>query len=904
MEKQDLAVKNVSDADDFLREEIWNNLYLPHLAFFRWRMGDALKKHVKAKKSFWKMGCLAAVSLIWLVIRTGSKPSRITYPCQKAAVANINIFLLVLFAPLLDFGRFKTALLHALNSRVTTTVLLVCSLLLAFGSVAFTGNYVPIESSFVPVPLDLQPHTAVSTTNSSNLFFVENASGADGIMNGAVSSLLQLMTDHGLFFFKTANQPSGLIGKNDVVIIKVNSEWNQRGGTNIDLVKSIVNEIVNHPEGFTGEVVIADNGQWTDRTDQSQWYTPANAYNQSQSMYNVANSFPAYKVSSWLWDIVRKIQVNEYSQGDNRDGYVVSSTTDPDTWIQVSYPKFRTKYGTYISLKNGIWTGSNYDSGRLKLINVPVLKSHESYGVSGCIKHYMGVLSNVAGFSNGHGLIGAGAMGTVMAETKFPTLNILDCIYVNANPVESGSPPCGPDTTYATASYTNVIGASQDPVALDYWAAKHILVPTAQAKGYTSYSSLDPDYAPVTSPLSESFHNYLERSMNELKKAGFRTTMNESQMNVYLPQKLVYWRFPDLNGDGTVNIQDISIVAKAFNCKKGDARWNPIADLDGNGIVNIVDMSIVAREYGRTMVTILKDGFESGTLDSWVTHASGVGSVPIVQSAIKYAGTYSAEFSLSSGAGGSIVVKDFGKTYPTLYCRIYVRFSATPTTSGDGLLIGPSLMDVKGCDVSCAVIMNDAGTLKWGLNYQTDTGGLRALDTTGESVATNTWYCVEVMATTGAGTGIVDLYVNGIKIIEVTGIGNSLHLLSELQLGDYTAGTLTVDEYVDNVVASETYIGPELGTPLQADNMLTASNNKNVIENNVGNNLRDISPDQSNNNRIYHSSSMNNAEFQSYLPTKAAITLGIKAALQAATTEVTSIGRPRTGTRWETCPIL
>jgi hypothetical protein len=42
--------------------------------------------------------------------------------------------------------------------------------------------------------------------------------------------------------------------------------------------------------------------------------------------------------------------------------------------------------------------------------------------------------------------------------------------------------------------------------------------------------------------------------------------MNESQMNVYLPQKLVYWGFPDLNGDGSVNILEISIVAKAFKC--------------------------------------------------------------------------------------------------------------------------------------------------------------------------------------------------------------------------------------------------------------------------------------------------------------------------------------------------
>jgi len=483
------------------------------------------------------MGCLAAASVAWLIIRTGTKPSRITYPCQKAAVANINIFLLVLSAPLLDFGRLKTTLPRGLDSRMITTVLLVGSMLLAFGSVPFTGNSVPIQTNFAPVPLDLQTHNAVSSINSSDLFVVENASGVDGNMDGAVSSLLQLMADHGLPFFKSANQPSGLIGKDDVVIIKVNSQWSQRGGTNTDLVKSIINKIVNHPEGFTGEIVIADNGQYLERSNNDQWWAESNAYNHSQSMVSVVQAFPNYRVSTWLWDTVNSRSVNEYNQGDFTDGYVVNPE-NPISDFHVSYPKFKTKYGTYISFKNGIWNTatSSYDSGKLKVINVPVLKSHNGFGVSASIKHYMGVLSN--SLTDGHGTIFAGSMGTEMAQTRFPTLNILDSIWVNANPIESGSPPCGPDTSYDAASYTNVISASQDPVALDYWASKHILIPAAIAKGYTAYSSLNPDYAPVTSPLTESFHNYLERSMNELKKNGFQVTMNEDEMNVYVSPML------------------------------------------------------------------------------------------------------------------------------------------------------------------------------------------------------------------------------------------------------------------------------------------------------------------------------------------------------------------------------
>lgn len=55
----------------------------------------------------------------------------------------------------------------------------------------------------------------------------------------------------------------------------------------------------------------------------------------------------------------------------------------------------------------------------------------------------------------------------------------------------------------------------------------------------------------------------------------------------------------DLNGDGIVNILDLSIVAKAFGSKLGDANWNKVADLDGNGIVDISDVNKVANNYGK-----------------------------------------------------------------------------------------------------------------------------------------------------------------------------------------------------------------------------------------------------------------------------------------------------------------
>jgi len=57
----------------------------------------------------------------------------------------------------------------------------------------------------------------------------------------------------------------------------------------------------------------------------------------------------------------------------------------------------------------------------------------------------------------------------------------------------------------------------------------------------------------------------------------------------------------DINGDGKVNILDISAVARAFGAKPGDANWSSNADIDNNLVINILDISKVAREFGKTV---------------------------------------------------------------------------------------------------------------------------------------------------------------------------------------------------------------------------------------------------------------------------------------------------------------
>ena len=49
----------------------------------------------------------------------------------------------------------------------------------------------------------------------------------------------------------------------------------------------------------------------------------------------------------------------------------------------------------------------------------------------------------------------------------------------------------------------------------------------------------------------------------------------------------------DLNGDGKVDIYDITTVAIAFGATPENQRWNPAADLNGDGIIDIFDILLV-----------------------------------------------------------------------------------------------------------------------------------------------------------------------------------------------------------------------------------------------------------------------------------------------------------------------
>jgi len=67
--------------------------------------------------------------------------------------------------------------------------------------------------------------------------------------------------------------------------------------------------------------------------------------------------------------------------------------------------------------------------------------------------------------------------------------------------------------------------------------------------------------------------------------------------NVYFDGDVIIKIVGDINGDGTVDINDLVIWDSAFNSKSGDINWNPQADINGDGIIDKEDGMLIIQNY-------------------------------------------------------------------------------------------------------------------------------------------------------------------------------------------------------------------------------------------------------------------------------------------------------------------
>lgn len=322
------------------------------------------------------------------------------------------------------------------------------------------------------------------------------------------------------------------VGTEDIVIIKVNSQWWNQGTSNTSSLKSLVDVILLEP-GFKGEVIIADNHQHNDPNSRA-WNTSLRNGNYNlNELVEYFHSLGHHNVTKYHWSPATPASsplsaspgagVTNYSHiidGPWKgDGYVYD---DKSVYVSPSgrkciltYPVFTSVYsGTVIDFKNGPWLNGEYIDKSIKLINFTGINYHSEYcGVTASVKNYMGIVDMSCGYPRGgpdgyynvhnvgtrdipdiyHAYLPwfirrrlknlvfnyryenfkdtGGCLGSFMKKIRFADLNIIAAHWAGF-----GS-RIDPDL----AGYPDTVIAGTDPVALDLWSAREVLLPLAKS---------------------------------------------------------------------------------------------------------------------------------------------------------------------------------------------------------------------------------------------------------------------------------------------------------------------------------------------------------------------------------------------------------------------------------------
>ncbi len=384
-------------------------------------------------------------------------------------------------------------------------------LLLTIGAVSLSGAIYLSPKQFIKkVLLELEkltkPHQKVVAEKPSDVFISTNGSPQENM-----AMVIEMMGGIQRF-----------IGINDIVILKPNAQWWNQGRTNLAAMKGFIDLVLGIP-GFDGEIIIAENHHFMDDSLPEQekdnvrgWVHLSEINGDIDGVnHNLNTLIDLYhdqgfrNVTKCHWrdggpkrDVWGNGQnggiVTSTSQGDGYvwtdDDYVFEGLWGFKKWkVKMTYPIFTSAYsGITIDFKNGAFQRNNVGGGNyilnkpVKFINFSVLNHHGSAtGITGAIKNYMGITDLSCGWwglkPEGHFNVHqcgedfypyakAGPLGHFMKNIRTADLNIVTAEWVG----------WGSRTDVSKAARVRTILAGTDPVALDYYGAKHLIFPLSK----------------------------------------------------------------------------------------------------------------------------------------------------------------------------------------------------------------------------------------------------------------------------------------------------------------------------------------------------------------------------------------------------------------------------------------
>jgi hypothetical protein len=304
-------------------------------------------------------------------------------------------------------------------------------------------------------------------------------------------------------------------------------------------------------------VVIAENAQPTSTNDWNVY--PANAEDKGQSYQDIVDAFQSlgYPVSLYDWTALNETRIDggsidsrdypngEYVYGDMSDAYILLDDPAGTAKGELSYPKFQTANGHYVSMRYGVWNGNSFDSDRLTLINIPVLKRHAMAGSTIAWKNLIGFITaegyspnRFGGYNPMHdffwGYTGGankeyGLLGRQIALVRAPDLNLVDAIWVAYEKNYMGD-----------AVRQDVLLASTDPFAVDWYASEYALLPltgdqntsAAREGTFRSATRTNQNSAKLVWPGGSQYYPYID--LLEDYDGNTPTQAEKDQINVFV----------------------------------------------------------------------------------------------------------------------------------------------------------------------------------------------------------------------------------------------------------------------------------------------------------------------------------------------------------------------------------
>ena len=322
---------------------------------------------------------------------------------------------------------------------------------------------------------------------------------------------------------ETLGGMEAIIDKEDIVVLKPNSQQVAQGATNTDVMAAFIEAVLGIP-GFQGEIIIADNHQSQEENSRGWTTDKRNGRFNLNELVEFFQNKGFRNVTKYHW----------HPAGPNptplmMDGYgdhVVSHPSEGDGYVWpedlyylspygnktiLPYPIFTSACsGVTIDLKNGAYKNGRYTGQPVKFINFSALNHHGLYtGVTASVKNFMGVVDMSCGYPapkpegtyNTH-FNGATSLFKLLSRHRgrleripsfwefylsphifrfrytggvlgrfMKTIRKADLHIITAIRVGWGS------RTDPNMSYTaNAVVAGYDPVALDCWASENVLL--------------------------------------------------------------------------------------------------------------------------------------------------------------------------------------------------------------------------------------------------------------------------------------------------------------------------------------------------------------------------------------------------------------------------------------------